>query len=88
MHELGLGDPKLNPMGLSTCFYGSEDSLKYPDVRAVGERRGCEAEVVDVGEGNASREVDVEGGDIDNKQQREYRRALRSAHMDWGKDPW
>lgn len=88
MHKLGLGDTKFNSMSPGPSSYGREGSLEYPNIRAVGEQHCCEAEVIEIEEGKAFREVDVERGDIDDKKQWTYLGALTCAHLDGGEDPW
>ena len=67
MHKLGLGNTKFNSTGPSPTWYGPEGSPEYHNACAIAERCRCEAEVVDIQEGNAFWEVDMERGDIDYK---------------------
>ena len=60
MHKFGFRDAKVNVTGSGLAPHGSNGFPEDSDVRTVGERRRCEAEIVDIGEGDSLREVNVQ----------------------------
>jgi len=84
--ELCLGIREVNMSRMGNCSQTAEHTLWGPGVRAVRVGRSSDGEIVHEGENQAMGNGDMEGRDVNNKNQGGDRGTLGGAHWDWGEN--
>ena len=84
MEELSLGDLEGQAFRGRNPAQGAVVTLEELDVPPVRGSRKCDHEIINVGENQASGYAGMEGGHINDKQERGDGGALWCAHCDQG----